>query len=95
MTPSLTDREGWVLVPREPTKEMLAPFRGLNLVRDTRSRACLYYQSMISAAPPRQWTDEEIKCVLQLYEKGRQNYNLTANIAAMRAALSTLFEDPK
>lgn len=67
---SSTDREGWVLVPREPTEEMLAEadsaiprfeLEGDGSRLMGRDGALDVWNIMVEAAPPRQWTDEEVE----------------------------------
>jgi len=45
----------WVLVPREPTEEMLKPYCGLNRIRDAKSTVRNIYRDMLDAlanSPP-------------------------------------------
>ena len=53
LSPKVEAQAGeWVMVPREPTEAMLAPYRGLYRTRISRDTVRIIWAELLSAAPP-------------------------------------------
>lgn len=90
--------DGWVLVPREPTPEMLHAAELAELPHDDwMAYWSGGYSAMLSAAPPpppRQWSEGEIRALVKGfwrdYNAQEVHPGLKDSVAAMRAALSAI-----